>query len=164
MEQPADDHEVKVEELGSDIEEDQQDQRDPLDPGDLAGQIAVRRPALTPTPHPIDQTGPEDSESPQSWAEEESMSSLDTGNLLEDTKFYQDVAVELQTAYDNLQHRYAQQACLIEEVSGALHAAETQAPKRQQELLNIQRDHEANVQLAVGKAVFEYREQLVMAK
>ena len=58
------------------------------------------------------------------------MSSLDTGDFLEDAKFYQGVAVELQMAYDNLQHRYAQQACLIEEASGTLHAAETQASKR----------------------------------
>ena len=65
----ADDHEVEVEELESDSEEDQRDQRNPLDPGDLVGQIAVRRPALTPTPRPIDRTGPEDFESPQSWVE-----------------------------------------------------------------------------------------------
>ena len=138
----ADDHEVEVEELGSDIEEDQQDQRNPLDSGDLVAQITVRRPALTPTPHPMDQTGPEDSESPQSRVEEESMSGLVTGDLLEDAKFYQDVAVELQMAYDTLQNRFAQQAHLMEEVSGALHAAETQASKRQWELLNVQRDHE----------------------
>ena len=112
-----------------------------MDPGDLASPIAVRRPALIPTPHPIDQTGPEDSKSQQSWVEEESMSGLDTGNLLEDAKFYQDVAVELQSAYDNLQYRYAQQACLIEEASGALHAAETQVSKRQRELLHVQKDH-----------------------
>ena len=58
------------------------------------------------------------------------MSGLVTGDLLEDAKFYQDVAVELQSAYDTLQHRYAQQAHLIEEASGALHAAETQASEK----------------------------------
>ena len=99
--------------------------------------LLSRRPAPIPTPQSLDQTGPEDSESPQSRVEEESMSGLDTGNLLEDAKFSQDVAVELQSAYDNLQHRYSQQACLIEEASGALHAAETQASKRQQELLEL---------------------------
>ena len=45
------------------------------------------------------------------------MSGLITGNLLEDAKFYQDVAVELQTAYDTLQQRLAQQARLMEEAS-----------------------------------------------
>ena len=63
------------------------------------------------------------------------MSCLVTGDLLEDTKFYQDVAVELQTAYDTLQKRFAQQAHLMEEASGTLHAAESQASKRQWELL-----------------------------
>ena len=42
LEWPTDDHEVEVEELGSDIEEDQQVQRNPMDSGDLATQIAVR--------------------------------------------------------------------------------------------------------------------------
>ena len=92
------------------------------------------------------------------------MSGLVTGDLLEDVKFYQDVAVELQTAYDTLQNMFTQQACLMEEASGALHAAESQVSKRQQELLNVQKDHEANVQQAVGRAVFEYREQLANAK
>ena len=45
LEQPADDREVEVEELGLDSEEDQQDQKNPLDSGDLAAQITVRRPA-----------------------------------------------------------------------------------------------------------------------
>ena len=67
------------------------------------------------------------------------MSGLVTGDLLENTKFYQDVAVEPQTAYDTLQNRYAQQACLMEEASGALHAAESQVSKRQCELLNVQK-------------------------
>ena len=92
------------------------------------------------------------------------MSGLVTGNLLEDTKFYQDVAVEVQMAYDTLQNRFAQQACLMEEASEALHATVSQASKRQWELLNVQKDHEANVQQAIGKAVVEYREQLTMAK
>ena len=92
------------------------------------------------------------------------MSSLVTGNLLEDAKFYQDAAVELQTAYDTLQQRFAQQACMMEETSGALHAAESQASQRQWELLQVQKDHEANVQQAIGEVVIGKREQLVMAK
>ena len=87
-----------------------------------------------------------------------------TGDLLEDAKFYQDVAVELQTAYDTLQKRFDQQSHLMEEASGALHAAESQASRRQRELLEVQRDYEANVQQAIGEAVMEYREQLAVAK
>ena len=95
---------------------------------------------------------------------EESQSGLHMGDLLEDAKFYQDMAIELQTAYQTLERRFTQQACLMEEASGALHAAESQASKRQQELLKLQKDCESDIQLAVGEAVYEYREQLAAAK
>ena len=52
----------------------------------------------------------------------------------------------------------------MEEASGALHAAESEASRQQQELIKLQRDHEANIQQAVGQVVFEYKEQLVAAK
>ena len=86
------------------------------------------------------------------------------GDLLKDAKFYQDVAIELQTAYETLESRFTQQAHLMEEASGALHAAESQASKRQQELLKLQKDHKADIQSAVGEVVYEYREQLAAAK
>ena len=70
---------------------------------------------------------PEDSRSLQSQVDEESLGGLVTGDLLEDAKFYQDVVVELQTAYDTLQKRFNHQSHLMEEASGALRAAETQA-------------------------------------
>ena len=48
-------------------------------------------------------------------------------DLIEDTKFYQDAALGYQDAYETLhiqqeelQHRYAQQAQLVEEASKAL--------------------------------------------
>ena len=45
---------VEVEDLGHEGDEDRQEQRNPLDPGDLASQITVRRPRprLTPTAPP----------------------------------------------------------------------------------------------------------------
>ena len=161
-----DDQQVQVEDLGPESEEDMQEQRNPLDPGDLASQITVRRPRSTLAPViPLqEESSLEDSEAPETTGEEESTSGLRMGDLLEDAKFYQDVTIELQTAYDTLQSRFTQQACLMEEASGALHAAETQASKRQQELLKLQKDHETDIQLAVGKAVFGYREQLAAAK
>ena len=108
--------------------------------------------------------GLEDSEAPETAGEEESTSSLHMGDLLEDAKFYQDLPVELQTAYNTLESRFTQQVHLMEEASGDLHAAESEASRRQQELLKLQKDHEANIQLAVGKVVFEYREQLAAGK
>ena len=85
------------------------------------------------------QTGPVQPETPQSIETEESVSGFDVDDLLSDGKFYQDTAIELQNAYDTLQQRYAQQAHLIQEASGALHVAETQASQRQQELLICKR-------------------------
>ena len=52
----------------------------------------------------------------------------------------------------------------MEEASGALHAAESQASQKHQELLNLQRNHEADIQMAISKAVIQYKEQLSMAK
>ena len=104
------------------------------------------------------------SESPQSQDMEEQLSTLGTSDLIEDAKFYQDMAIEYQNAYETLQHRYAQQAHLMEKVSGALHAAEGQASQRQQELLELQRNHEVDIQSAVGRVVFDYKEQLAAAK
>ena len=147
-----DDQQVEVEDLGPESEEDEQEQRNPLDPGNLASQITVRRPrsTLAPVIPMQDKSGLEDSKAPETTGEEESTSGLLTRDLIEDAKFYQDVAIELQTAYDTLQNRFTQQACLMEEASGALHAAETQASKRQQELLKLQNDREADIQLAVS--------------
>ena len=115
-------------------------------------------------PHNTGQTGPIQPETPQSLETEESGTGFDVDDLLSDAKFPQDTAIELQNAYDTLQQRYAQQVLLIQEASGALHVAETQASQRQQELLNLQKDHEADIQLAVGQVVFELKEQLTAAK
>ena len=155
-----------MEDLGPESESEEQDQRNPLDPGDLARQITVRRPRPTHIPViPVqDESGLEDSEAPETSGEEESTSGLCMRDIIEDAKFYQDVAVELQTAYETLESRFTQQACLMEEASGALHAAESEASRRQRELLKLQKDHEAYIQLAVGKVVFGLKEQLATAK
>ena len=108
------------------------------------------------------QTGPVQPETPQLIETEES--GFDVDDLLSNAKFYQDTTIELQNAYDTLQHRYAQQAHLIQEASGVLHVTETQASQQQQELLDLQKDHEADIQLAVGKAVFELKEQLAASQ
>ena len=121
----------------------------------LASQIAVQRPTPAPISHNTSQYGPEQSEFQQSSDVEEPLSTLGTSNLLEDAKFYQDSAIEYQNAYESPQHRYTQPAHLVEEASGALHAAESQASQRKQEL---QRNCETDIQLAVGKVVIQYKE------
>ena len=82
------------------------------------------------------------------------------GDLLEDAKFYQDVAFEYQSAYEalclhqeELQSRYTQQAQLIEEASGALRAAENESSQRYQEIINLQKKWDADIQHAINKAV-----------
>ena len=73
-----DDQQVEVEDLGPESESEEQDQRNPLDPGDLARQITVRRPRPTHIPViPVqDESGLENSEAPETSGEEESTSCL----------------------------------------------------------------------------------------
>ena len=54
--------------------------------------------------------------------------------LIEDAKFYQDVAINYQNTYEvllvqqaELQDKFKAQSCLMEEASAAIHAAETEA-------------------------------------
>ena len=55
------------------------------------------------------------------------MGAISTADLIEDAKFYEDATIGYQDAYETLhiqqeelQHRYAQQAQLVEEASEAL--------------------------------------------
>ena len=77
-------------------------------------------------------------------------------DILEDVKLYQDVAIEYCNAYEMLKHKYTEQACLMEEASGALLAAETQASEKQQELIDLQGRHEAEIKSAMDKALTPY--------
>ena len=84
-------------------------------------------------------------------------------DILQDAKLYQDAAIEYWNAYEALEQKYSEQANLMEEASGALFAAESQASQKQQELLNLQKRCEADIQLAIGKALVPYKEQLPSA-
>ena len=166
---PQDDHEVEVEDLGPDSEDEEQGQRNPMDPGDFVSQITVRRPRPTPIPQIHDQlqdkSGLEDSDTTQTSGEEESQSGLHSGDLLEDAKFHQDASLlRCKPLTICWREGSLNKHSLMEEASGALHTAESQVSKRQQELLKIQKDHEADIHLAVGQVVYEYREQLTAAK
>ena len=74
---------------------------------------------------------------------------------------YQDAVIEYCNAYQALKQKYSEQAWLKEEASGTLSAAEFQASQKQQELINLQRKWEADIQFAVGKAAVQYEEQLL---
>ena len=81
-------------------------------------------------------------------------------DILQDAKLYQDAAIEYCNAYQALEQKYSEQVQLMEEASGALLTAESQASQKQQELIDLQKKHKADIQLAVGKAAVQYEEQL----
>ena len=53
---------------------------------------------------------------------------------------------------------------MIEEASGALTAAETESSQRYQEIVDLQKRWDADIQYAVNKAVTQYQLQLSTAK
>ena len=149
-------------EVDSDLEN--QDSREDA-PGNIAASITVCQPAPT-TQSTIFHT----SQNPESMfpaahqqqdiEDSGEMGDVLMGDLLEDAKFYQDVAIEYQSAYkalhlqqEELQSRYTQQAQLIEEASGALRAAETKSSQRYQEIVDLQKKWDADIQHAINKAV-----------
>ena len=75
--------------------------------------------------------------------------------MLEDTKIYQDAAVEYQSAFYSIQDKYSEQACLLEEASRDLLAAEGKA---------LRRNCDTDIQQAVGRVVSQYQTQLNAAQ
>ena len=72
---------------------------------------------------------------------------ISQGNLIKDAKFYQDVAINYQNAYEalltqqaELQGKFKAQSHLIQEASAAIDAAESKAKTKHQELLRIRQD------------------------
>ena len=61
---------------------------------------------------------------------------------------------------EKLQHRYAQQAQLVEEASEALRAVEAEFSARHKEYVALQSQWEAEIQQAFGEAVSQYQHQL----
>ena len=116
-----------------------------LDEEDLASQITIQRNTPTNTTENQDPTPPE---VPWTTGVEDPVSAI-----LEDVKLYQDAAIGYCMAYEMLEQKYAEQAHLMEEASGALFAVETQALQKQQELLDLQGRCEAEIWLAVDKAL-----------
>ena len=77
---------------------------------------------------------------------------ISAADLIEDAKFYHDAALGFQDAYETLhiqkeelQHRYTQQAQLVEEASEALRAAEAESSLRHQEFVTLQQQWETDI-------------------
>ena len=92
-------------------------------------------------------------------------------DLVQDAKFYQDTALELQGAYKNLyqwqvelQGKYDEQSKLLKEVSAAIKAADAEAKQRHQALLYVQCNKQQEFNQAIEGAVQQYKVQLNTAQ
>ena len=128
--QPRGAREIAMGEVEPDSEEDSTG-GDHSPPKDLASQIAVWRTTPTPETH---QQGFKHPHVQQAIGVKDLV-----GDILQDAKLYQDAAIEYQSTYKALQKRYSEQVCLMQEASGALLTAESQASQKQQELLDLQK-------------------------
>ena len=92
-------------------------------------------------------------------------------DLVQDAKFYQDTALELQGAYKDLyqwqvklQGEYDEQSKLLKEASMAIKAADAEAKQRHQALLDVQCNKQQEFNQAIEGAVQQYKVQLNTAQ
>ena len=96
---------------------------------------------------------------------------LSQEDLSEDAKFYQDVALYYQNAYEvlfvqqvELQDKFKAQSCLMEEASAAIHAAETEVQQHHQDVLHLRHKNQKEVDSAVSRVAEHYKVQLTSAQ
>ena len=92
-------------------------------------------------------------------------------DLVQDAKFYQDTALELQGTYKDLyqqqvelQGKYDEQSKLLKEASMAIKAADAEAKQRHQALLDVQHNKQQEFDQAIEGAVQQYKVQLNTAQ
>ena len=92
-------------------------------------------------------------------------------DLVQDAKFYQDTALELQGVYEDLyqwqiklQGKYDKQSKLLKEASAAIKAADAEAKQRHQALLDAQCNKQQEFNQAIQGAVQQYKVQLNTAQ
>ena len=83
-----------------------------------------------------------------------------TGDIADNAKLFQDAATEYQLTYQSLDKKYSEQAVLVHEALEALKASESHAKELQKELDALKKNHESDIQMAVGGAVLQYEELL----
>ena len=178
---PARETGARVAEVDSSSDEEFQDSKEVLPPRTLAEsittaripQIATSQTTSQPQPdlsghHVEQQTRPV--ESPQTPDSVES-ANTHTANLLEDIKYFHNAVLSYQDAYEalqlqqvELQTKFTEQAQLVQEASEALKAVEAESTARQQEIITLRDQWEADIQQAVGQAVVQYHDQLSSAQ
>ena len=119
---------------------------------ELADQIAVHRQIPVVDPEETDNTDPD----PVPTSVDDSGS--ETGDIIQDAKFFQEAATECQQAYQSLDEKYTHQAILVKEASEALKAPESRVAKLQEELMALKQNHDNDIQQAVGQAVSQYEQ------
>ena len=168
-------------EVDSDSDVEFQDSREVLPTRSLADSTAVPRVPQTTTTetmqpllHELSQHCTkqlESGESLQTPNSEESANASHTANLLEDIRYFHNAALGYQDAYEalqqqqeELQSRFTEQAKLVQKASEVLKAAYVESSARQQEIIALQSQWEADIQHAIGQAVLEYQDQLSSAQ
>ena len=73
---------------------------------------------------------------------------------------FQDAATEYQLAYQSLDKKYSEQAVLVHEALEALKVSESRTKELQKELDTLKKNHESDIQMAIGGAVLQYEELL----
>ena len=64
-------------------------------------------------------------------------SGSETGDIVQDAQFFQDVVTEYQLAYQSLDEKYTHQAILVKEASEALKASESHVAELQEEVMAL---------------------------
>ena len=157
---------VRVEESGSEDEEEFEDSRENLPPKDPIGHSSGQEQAPIPqstSSHLTHLLGV--SQGGQGEVHHEGV--MDHANLIKDAKFYQDAVLDYQNGYAalhgqliELQGRYSIQASLIEEASAAVKFVEAEAQCQHQQLLDVQHDYQVEIEAAVTRAIEQYKVQL----
>ena len=98
---------------------------------ELAAQIAICRQIPVVDPEETDNTDPD----PVPTSVDDSGS--ETGDIIQDVKFFQEAVTEYQQAYQSLDEKYTHQAILVKEASEALKASESRVAELQEEFMGF---------------------------
>ena len=83
-----------------------------------------------------------------------------TGDIVEDAKFFQEAVTEYQLAFQSLDEKYTHQAALVKEASVALKASESHVAELQEEVMALKKTCDTDIEQAVGQAVSQYEQCL----
>ena len=124
---------------------------------ELADQIVIRR--RVPVEDPEEEMGSVNS-NPVLTTIDETGPEIETRDIVQDAKFFQEVATEYQLAYQSLDEKYTHQAVLVKEASKALKASESHVVELREEVDAFKQTRESDIRQAVGQVVSQYKQHL----